>query len=249
MSEHARGGESGLRRLRRCVREAVHDALIVPAAHTRVLDSELQSELYEVFHTGPVARWGHAICTPITNTALLALAGELTIELATGSGHATVPGGVAAAIVALAFYLAVHGAWALAMAPLLGIALLAAGGLRALAGDDVVVVACAIAAVSTVVQTLSHALEPVPPPWAPGRAFAPPAVVLPRIPWWRALGLVAAAVLVYPVLELWAAPRVWPLQVAHALGRLGVLRARAARMRARVEAIHRDASAGWELPG
>jgi hypothetical protein len=88
----------------------------------------------------------------------------------------------------------------------------------------------------------------VPPPWASGNRFGPVREVLARSPASRIVALAVASLLVFPVLELWAAPRIWPLQLAHALGRLGWFRARAERMAARVRAIHEDARAGWETP-
>ncbi len=226
----------------------VHETLIVPAAHTRVLDSQLQGELYEVFHTRGLARWGHGVCTPITNTALLALAGELTIDLAAGGGRTSIAGGVAVGVVVLAFYVAVHGAWAFVMAPLLALALGAAELLRHAAGDHLVPIAIAIAITSTLLQTFSHAFEPVPPPWVPGPGFGTTRDVVTRGGPSKVITLAIASVVIYPVLELWATPRIWPLQIAHVLGRWGLLPGRAAQMDARVAAIHEDARVGWEMP-
>src|SRR5690242_90146 len=49
-----------------------HALFIVPQAHVR-FDAAFQGEMYELFHRRPLARYGHLICTPLINVALLAL--------------------------------------------------------------------------------------------------------------------------------------------------------------------------------
>ena len=142
----------------------LYDALIVPASHTQVFDGEFQIEMYEVFHTRSVARWGHAICTPIANVGLLALAAELPwLHRAPGALFA-LDGAALAALIALAFYVGVHGAVALGMAPVLALAVLAAHALGDLLGAHAVTGALAVAISAAFVQTLTHIHEPVPPP-------------------------------------------------------------------------------------
>ncbi|WP_157070111.1 hypothetical protein [Sandaracinus amylolyticus] len=231
----------------RCARAWIHDVLIVPAAHTRVLDGDLQTELYEVFHTRPIARWGHALCTPVINVALLALCAEVTVQLATRGGHTEIDGAIAGAAIALAFYVAVHGAWALVMAPLLALAVLGAHGLREVLGAHAVSGAIVIALGAVWVQTLSHVFEPVPPPWSRAASFGTVRELWERTSIARIVALAVTGVLVFPVLELWASPRVWPLQIAHAMRRLGWKHG-SATLEERVRTIHRDARAGWSVP-
>jgi hypothetical protein len=230
------------------VARAIQVAFIVPAAHTAVLDGTKQAELYEVFHTRPLARWGHALFTPIANVALLALASQVTIEVASGEGSVAIQGSIAAAVITLLFYLAVHGVWAIAMAIPLGLALVAAHGLAGLLGESAALGSLAIALGAALCQTFTHLPEPVPPPWSGRYAFVP---VREMISKWRIgeLALLAlASLVVYPVLELWAAPRIWPVQMLQVLGEIPWLRERTARYRERVRAIHEDARVGWSVP-
>lgn len=225
----------------------VQAALIVPSAHTRVLDAEHQSEMYEVFHTGALARWGHSVCTPIINVALLALAGELVVVLRTGGGDVALDGMLCAAAIALVCYLAVHGIWAMAMAPVLALALGAAIGLRALLGEHLVIGAAAILLATVLLQTFSHVGEPLPPPWSRTRSFAPTLPALRALSLREFASIALASLVLYPALELWAAPRVWPLQLAHLLGRAGWFRERHERLAKRVAEIHADARNGWPI--
>ena len=209
-------------------------ALIVPAAHTRVFDQQFQLEVYEVFHTRPAARWGHLLCTPLINVGLLALASQLEWQL-----------DAVAACVALGCYVAVHGALGIAMAPLLALAVLAARLLVEALGAQAFGGTIALVVAATAIQTWTHAAEPVPPPWSGSyrwtslREFLHWSSLLERV------GLAMMLVVFFPILELWAAPRVWPIQIMHLLMRSGLFPERAARIRARVDAIFDDARNGW----
>lgn len=234
--------------IRGWARRVVQVVFIVPAAHTAVLDGAKQAELYEVFHTRPLARWGHAFFTAIANVALLGLASQLTIELASGGGRVSVPGSLAAAAITLLFYVAVHGAWALAMAIPLALAALGGHGLAQLLGAHAATGSIAIALGAALLQTLTHLPEPVPPPWSGRYGFVPVREMIARSRVGELVLLAIASLVVYPVLELWAAPRIWPLQMLQLLGRVPWLRERTARYRERVRAIHEDARAGWSVP-
>jgi hypothetical protein len=160
----------------------------------------------------------------------------------------TIDGAIAAAVITLVCYVAVHGAWAFAMAPVLAIGTIAAHALAAALGPYAAPVAIAIALGAAMLQTWTHALEPVPPPWSGSHSFEPVDRMLARTRIWKLAMLGFSILVLFPFLELWASPRVWPLQIAHALEKLGLMRDRAARMRDRVEKIHRDARQGWAAP-
>jgi hypothetical protein len=221
-------------------RRLLYEALIVPSAHTRVFDSEFQHEVYEVFHTRAATRWIHRLCTPIANISLLATATALPF--------ASFDGAILAAIIALLGYLAVHGAWALAMIPVLAFAVAAAHILAGALGPWVVTGGLSIAFYAAFIQTLSHAFEPVPPPWSGSYGWITLKEFLLRTPPLKLVVLSAVAVLIFPVLEFWAAPRIWPVQIIQLLMNAGFRPAFALRTRDRVRAIFADARNGWSLP-
>ena len=224
----------------------LHRALIVPAAHTRVLDRELQAELYEVFHTRPVARWGHALCTPVVNVALLALAAHFPgLEAERPGALFALDGAVIAGLVTLLGYVIAQGAVALAMAPVLAVAVLLAQLLAGALSPPWLALVVYLAALA---QTLTHAPEPVPPPWSGSYGWLEASEFLRRTSWLRLLGFGAVTATIYTLLELWASPRIWPLQLAHFAMRFGFFPERAARLRARVAQILADARNGWHVP-
>jgi hypothetical protein len=177
----------------------VHIALIVPAAHTRIFDSEYQHELYDAFHTGKMSRWAHALCTPLINVGLLALAAQA---------------GIAATLVAIGFYLAVDRRLAFAMVPVLALAVVLAHALIAILGGHALDGTVAFIVIATLAQTWSHALEPLPPAWSGSHRRMSVGDFLRSSSVSRRIGFIAMVLFFYPLLELWAAPRIWPIQMA-----------------------------------
>lgn len=230
------------------IRRLLYETLIVPEAHTRVFDARFQFEVYEVFHTHPVTRWGHLLCTPIVNISLLALATALPFTHAARFGWLTFDSAAVAALITLALYAGVQGAWAIAMTPVLAIAVGLAHMLAAALGPRLVPGAVAIALAAVFVQTWSHAFEPVPPPWSGSYRWITLREFVVRTTRLRLAVLSLVALLVFPVLELWAAPRIWPVQLAQLMMRAGLRPALARSMRYRVQAILADARRGWTLP-
>jgi hypothetical protein len=125
---------SQLKRFRRLV----YEALIVPGAHTRVFDSAFQLELYEVFHTTTITRVGHLLCTLIANVSLLALATAVPFVPSVHPGWLTLDGAVLAALITLAAYVAIHGKWAIVMAPRLAVSVALAQMLAASLGPRLI---------------------------------------------------------------------------------------------------------------
>jgi uncharacterized membrane protein YGL010W len=229
-------------------RRLLYEALIVPSAHTRVFDAAFQLEVYEVFHTRAATRWGHLFCTPVVNVSLLALATALPFTPPAALGWLTFDGAVLAALIALVLYVAVHGAWAVVMIPVLAVSVGLAQAVAAALGPSLLPVALAVAFTAALLQTFSHAFEPVPPPWSGGYRWITMKEFLVRTPPLRLAALSAIAVLIFPVLEFWASPRIWPVQIAQSMMRAGLWPARAERHRRRVHAILSDAREGWALP-
>src|SRR5205823_3295088 len=99
-----------------------------------------------------------------------------------------------------------------------------------------------------VIQTFSHMFEEVPPPQSGSAEFVP----FGR--WIRAVGareIVRSTVLTFGVfiwLELWATPRIWPLQLLHLLMRAGHRPELKRKLAARVAAILAAPLSDWRRP-
>jgi hypothetical protein len=229
------------------LRRLLYEALIVPGAHTRVFYADFQLEVYEVFHTRRATRWMHLVCTLIVNVCLLAAATALPLPMIRVAGL-RLDGTVLTAVIALAGYVVVHGAWAAMMIPVLLVAVGLAHSLASALGAWVVPGGLEIAFAAALLQTFSHAFEPVPPPWSGGYRWISLREFLLRTPPLRLVLLTSVALVVFPVLEFWASPRIWPVQIVHFMMRAGLRPALASRTRSRVRAILADARNGWNLP-
>jgi hypothetical protein len=208
-----------------------HALLIVPQAHVR-FDRTFQAEMYELFHRRPLARYGHLLVTPVINIALLA-------ALASAAPAA---GLVGAAAIAL-WSLHVDRVAGVIMLPILAAALAA----HTLVGPSVLVW-LAIVWAGGVVQAMSHASEPIPPPWTGSHRFMSLGPWLRSAPATHILALALLSPTVFPLLEIWAAPRVWVLQVLHLMMRAGYRPALRDRLESRVIQILDDARTGWAQP-
>lgn len=229
------------------LRRLLYNLLIVPGAHTRVFDADFQLEVYEVFHTHPLTRWGHLICTPIVNIALLAAASRLPMPSLHFAGW-LIDGAVVAAGITMVGYFAVHGAWAAFMIPVLFAAIAFERWLAALYGPWTLQGSLEIAALAAFVQTFSHSFEPIPPPWSGTYGWISLRKFILRTPLVKLACATFAFIAVYPWLEFWASPRIWPVQMTHLMMRAGLRPSLAGPMRARVRAIFADARNGWTLP-
>lgn len=214
----------------------VHALLIVPQAHVR-FDRTFQGEMYELFHRRPLARYGHLVVTPVINIALLA-------ALAGVAPAAAIAGAVAIAL----WSLHVDRVAGAIMVPIAAAALLGAHALAAALGAHAVLLSLAIVWAGGFAQALSHASEPIPPPWTGSHRFMSlgewlRAASLPRI-----IGLALLSPTVFPLLEIWAAPRVWVLQVLHLMMRAGYRTALREQLEVRVIEILDDARTGWAQP-
>ena len=208
-----------------------HALLIVPQAHVR-FERTFQAEMYELFHRRPLARYGHLLVTPVINIALLA---ALTAV-------APAAGLVGAAAIAL-WSLHVDRVAGVIMLPILAAALAA----HALAGPSPLVW-LAIVWAGGFAQAMSHASEPIPPPWTGSHRFMSLGPWLRSAPATRIIALALLSPTVFPLLEIWAAPRVWVLQVLHLMMRAGYRPALRDRLESRVIEILDDARTGWAQP-
>ncbi|MGZ3422193.1 MAG: hypothetical protein ACXWUG_32080 [Polyangiales bacterium] len=194
---------------------------IVPASHVRILDHEFQVEMYALFHRRWICRLGHAICTPVVIVGLLAFFTKVHPAL-----------GVLAALALFGTYVHFDRRVAAILAAPVALSWLVA---RACSGQPFAVI-FAVTLGAAALQAISHSAEDLPPPWSKG--FRPVGEELRR----ASLGKIVALSLltfVYFFLELWASPRVWPIQVHSLLLRWEggeQRRALSQRVRAHVEA-------------
>lgn len=226
-------------------RRLTHALFIVPQAHVR-FDRRFQTEMFELFHVRALARWGHLVCTPIIVVALLAALAALGPF--TAAGPLAIDGALlgALAIVAWSFY--VDRRAALVMIPLAIASALGARELASALGAHALLYSLALAWAGGLLQAISHASEPIPPPWTGSHAFVPLGTFLRTAPPSRMLGLALLSPTVFTLLEVWASPRVWVLEVLHLMMRAGYRPALRAELDARVEEMLADARTGWAQP-
>jgi hypothetical protein len=213
--------------------------LIVPRAHTAIFAARFQVEMYELFHRSRGGRLGHLIGTPtIVLGSLLALHGF------TGApwwGLALV-----AAIVGLGLRVdriaaAISGALGIAMLGLVAVWAETTTGSATLVG-------LVLVGTGGAVQTLSHTFEDVPPPLSGAPSFV-------AFPEWvartEARALLRSALLTWGVffwLELWAAPRIWTIQLLHLLMRAGYRSALKSALDERAQEILAHPTSDWRRP-
>jgi hypothetical protein len=181
-------------------------------------------------------------CTPVINVALLAL-----LALAwpgTHVGPLVVDGALAGALAIALWSLHVDRTAGLVTVP---IAIAAAFVSRELAHLGPLWLAALVWA-GGFAQALSHAAEPVPPPWTGSHRFMTLGEFVRAAPLPRMIGLGLLTPTVFPLLEVWAAPRVWVLQVLHLMMRAGYRPALRAQLERRVIEMLDDARTGWAQP-
>lgn len=136
--------------------------LIVPRAHSAIVATRFQIEIYDLFHRTLGGRLGHMIGTPITVFGVF-----LALR---GSTQALWPGMLLLAAI-VAFGMRID-KFAASLTGLLGAALLGLAALwpEAVMGSATLVGAVQIGA-GCAIQTLSHLFEDVPPPLSGTRRF------------------------------------------------------------------------------
>lgn len=213
--------------------------LIVPRAHTALLDTRFQIEMYELFHRTWGGRIGHIVGTP-----MILFGTFLGLQSATGSPVAGTIVLLAMSAFALRVDRLVAALTALLGAVLVGVAAQIAPAALGAAGLSVaalVVGGCAL-------QTLSHAFEDVPPPHSGTTEFVPVGRWLrerPLIEFVRS-GIMVVAVFYW--LELWATFRIWPLQILQILTWLGYRSDLREQLDARSAEIVADPTSDWRTP-
>jgi hypothetical protein len=215
---------------------------IVPGAHVR-FDRAFQTEMFELFHGGSLARWGHLVCTPLINVALLtALASLLP---GSSLGPFALDGAMLGVLAILVWSFHVDRAAGLVLVPCALLAAVVARELATALGEHALSLSLFAAWLLGAVQTFSHLSEPIPPPWSGSHGFLPLRAFLESAPGPRIASLLLLAGTVFVVLEVWAAPRVWALEVLHVLMRAGYRPELRERLDGRVAEMLRDARTGW----
>jgi uncharacterized membrane protein YGL010W len=217
----------------------VERLLIVPQAHTAILHTQFQLEMYELFHRTAGGRIGHMIGTPTI------LAG-FTILL-------TVVGGTGWPAAALFAVIALYG---VRIDLLAGAATAVGGGsLMALTlammpaeSGQALLVSAGLIVGGLLVQTGSHVFEDVPPPHSGTAEFLPVGQWVRQVGVLEVLRSALLMVTVFLALELWATFRIWPLQLLHVLMAVGYRPELRAALNARSEAIVAQPGTSWRRP-
>lgn len=220
-------------------RSTAERLLIVPRAHTAVLDTRFQLEMYALFHRSFGARLGHLVGSPMillgVFTGLHALTGGIWAGMA-----------VLAVIVALGLRIDTIAAGITAG---LGLALLALAIRLADPVAGSAMLACVVlVGVGAAIQTLSHAFEDVPPPHSGSSRFVPVREWIPRIDLRELLRSTALTFGVFIWLELWATPRIWTIQVLSLLMAAGHRPKLREALRQRTREILDDPTSDWRRP-
>lgn len=214
--------------------------LIVPQAHTAILHTQFQLEMYELFHRTAGGRIGHMIGTP---TILAGLTMLLTV--ATGTLW---PAAALFGVIAL---------YGLRIDLLAGaITAVAGGGLMALTlvtmpaePGQALMVSAGLIVGGLMVQTGSHMFEDVPPPHSGTDEFMPLGQWVLQVGVLEMLRSALLAFTVFLALELWATFRIWPLQLLHVLMAVGYRPELRAALTARSEEIVAEPGTSWRRPG
>lgn len=190
----------------------VKHLFIAPEAHVRIGDVDLQSRLYDAFHTTWLSRWAHVVGTPAMLLAVVLLLARVPL----GPVDLALP-----VVAALCLWYCRVDLIAGGICTVLGLTAWAAFALWAPPLWLALVIAATVGGLGLTVQTFSHLTEPVPPPWSPvdtpctlGTFLAQPdkARVVLGVIVMTGMGI---------LLESWAAPRIPPYQVLFVLSRLG----------------------------
>jgi uncharacterized membrane protein YGL010W len=221
---------------------------IVPEAHFKLSDFQFQVEMYGVFHQRWGSRIGHMLCTPLVMTGIFALLGLVPIpSLNAFLATAPVAHGLAIPFALLLFtwFISIDRLAGLMMAPFIAFTLMAAELLNQYSDEHAFRNALILVYASSFLQMLSHAFEEIPPPlsgtfrWAPFKTWVHHIAVLPL------LGLVVVSATAYTILECWASPRVWLLQMINAMMAVGYRPKLRQTLRLRVPEILKDSRNGW----
>jgi len=186
--------------------------MIAPDAQTRVLDFQYQIMLFELFHRARLTRTVHTVVTP------LVIWGFFLLVTAAPFGAATF------LALLLVWYFALDGLVGLTAAPILGAMWLAAEWARGLAPETAVGWGLGVVAAGSLLETFSHSVEPLPPPWSGSGGFLPGKAILADVPLRRRLLALLAGMTIFAGLELISSPRILAVHLARGLARLGYRR-------------------------
>lgn len=213
--------------------------LIVPRAHTALLDTRFQIEMYELFHRTWGGRLGHIVGTPLILTGTF-----VALHAAT---HSAVPG--ALVLFAMSVFALRVDRMVAVLTALLGAALVGlAANLAPSDLADAAALSLGLVLGGCALQTFSHAFEDVPPPHSGTTEFVPVGS------WFRAQPVVefirtgVMLVGVFFWLELWATYRIWPLQILQMLTWLGYRPELRAALDARSAEIVAHPTSSWRVP-
>lgn len=186
--------------------------MIAPDAHVRVLDFQYQIVLFELFHRARLTRIIHTVVTPVI------IWGFFLLVTAAPFGGAAFLG------LLLIWYLKLDGLVGLTAAPLLGAMWLAAEWARGLVPETAAWWGLGVVAAGSLLETFSHSVEPLPPPWSGSTGFLSGKAILAPVSLRTRLCTLALGVTIFAALELVSSPRIFAVHLSRGLARLGYRR-------------------------
>lgn len=202
----------------------VEHLLTIPEAQVRIFDIEWQSAFYEVFHQTKTSRLFHTLCMAPIVFSLFALSSYINISsvsLIPGLDLLTAVNGAFVLMLMLAvWYLIMDLTIGLVSVPILiGFWMLSNVFSYGL-GFTGIYVAIGVLIVASLIQTISHQPELVPPPHSGSKEFVPYKEWITN----SSLGQRIKVIILFPVftmVELISSPRLLPVQVLRLMHRFG----------------------------
>lgn len=225
---------------------AMEFAVIVPEAQTHLLELQWQLDVYETFHTARWNRVSHAVCFyPLlwTYFVFAACFSFADAPLVAALPHAARPTLALVLLGVLAtWYLRLDRLVGLVLAPVLVAMAISANVFvtRHGAAEAAWLAFIGVVVPNMLVLTLTHALEPMPPPWSGSSRFVPMSTWRRTLPFAWQLKAALVTLSTGLLLEYWAAPRFVPIQVLKILHLLGYKPEMTERARERARVLHAD---------
>lgn len=196
----------------------------IPEAQVKIFDLEWQSVFYTVFHQTRTARLLHAICmAPIVMclyvlTSYISLGGQSILPWA--AEITAINGAFVVMIISIIWYLIMDIQVGLVALPFVVAFWLIANVVNHTAGDLGLPIALAVLVLTTMIQTISHQPEMVPPPHSGSSKFVQFKYWVQNVPFLHRLRVG----LMFPwfsFIELISSPRLFPIQLLRLMHKFG----------------------------
>lgn len=186
---------------------------VVPKAHKRIFDYQYQEDIYRKFHTKRSTQWLHFACTTTIMVLLFVFSSWIKLDLSFLNINNPVNGMLITLFLLVVYYLFYCPDELINMVPLVICAFGTAFLIVSVADEIIWLTSMAIFFTFLYIQTFSHLLEPVPPPWSGTKEFISLQQFISDRPAKDVILISILSVTFYPLLEVWALPRIWPIQL------------------------------------